>query len=406
MAFTFGLGSDTMLNQFQRDASQFKLTDISTNIQKRNVAIGQSASYVDYTFSHLNRFMSLDEANDNAAVFLNEYQALLRSRIQQLISDLTAAMTRDIDRALVEERAAWNTSGPRRGAQGYSSAEGEDAGSARVSYNYFSGFAQNLTPSGGATNALPNTAPYVGKTMSDNISRVSPDTQADSIFDQLRVYGTAALQQGSPDDGFQEAILDVLNINHQSNDVLYRETGGGFISHLNKYKFTDVDASGAPVSPTDTSAARFNAQNIVYGNTSNANNTNDDEWDGTQAYVSGGGNTADLLRFNDSGRAKNEFQRVLMDAITEFDQKNYLRDMFRLSEQNGFFNDVQIASISSLNSGSQAQMSLFLEFVPTFGGSGEDDNSDNTLSNAERRRPDLGGQIRIVFDRWSAFFHS
>jgi hypothetical protein len=315
-------------------------------------------------------------------------------------------MTRDIDRALVEERAAWNTSGPRRGAQGYSSAEGEDAGSARVSYNYFSGFAQNLTPSGGATNALPNTAPYVGKTMSDNISRVSPDTQADSIFDQLRVYGTAALQQGSPDDGFQEAILDVLNINHQSNDVLYRETGGGFISHLNKYKFTDVDASGAPVSPTDTSAARFNAQNIVYGNTSNANNTNDDEWDGTQAYVSGGGNTADLLRFNDSGRAKNEFQRVLMDAITEFDQKNYLRDMFRLSEQNGFFNDVQIASISSLNSGSQAQMSLFLEFVPTFGGSGEDDNSDNTLSNAERRRPDLGGQIRIVFDRWSAFFHS
>jgi hypothetical protein len=230
--------------------------------------------------------------------------------------------------------------------------------------------------------------------MSDNISRVSPDTQADAIFDQLRVYGTAALQQGSPDDGFQEAILDVLNVNHQNTAVLYGETGGGFTTHLNKYKFTDVAAN------------RFDAQNIVYSNTSNANNTNDDEWDGTQPYVSGGGNTADIQRFNASGRAKNEFQRVLQDAITEFDQKNYLRDMFRLSEQNGFFNDVQIASISSLNSGSQAQMSLFLEFVPTFGGSGEDDNSDNTLSNAERRRPDLGGQIRIVFDRWSAFFHS
>ncbi len=395
MAFTFGLGSDTMLNQFQRDASQFKLTDISANIQKRNVAIGQSASYVDYTFSHLNRFMLQDEANDNAAVFLNEYQALLRSRIQQLISDLTAAMTRDIDRALVETRGDWEVGGvARRGAQGYSSGEGEDAGSARVSYNYFSGYAQNLTPSGGATNAAPNTAPYVGKTMSDNISRVSPDTQSDAIFDQLRVYGTAALQQGSPDDAFQEAILDVLNVNHQNTAVLYGETGGGFTTHLNKYKFTDV------------AAARFDAQNIVYSNTSNSRNTNDDEWDGTQAYVSGGGNTADIQRFNASGRAKNEFQRVLMDAITEFDQKNYLRDMFRLSEQNGFFNDVQIASISSLNSGSQAQMSLFLEFVPTFGGSGEDDNSDLTLSNAERRRPDLGGQIRIVFDRWSAFFHS
>jgi len=396
MAFTFGLGSDTMLNQFQRDASQFKLTDISTNIQKRNVAIGQSASYVDYTFSHLNRFMMLDEANDNAAVFLNEYQALLRSRIQQLISDLTAAMTRDIDKALIETRGDWETTAgtPRRGAQGYSSGEGEDAGSARVSYNYFSGYSQNLTPSGGATNAAPTGAPYVGQTMSDNIRRVSPDTQADAVFDQLRVYGTAALQQGSPDDGFQEALLDVLNVNHQNNAVLYGETGGGFITHLNRHKFTDVDVN------------RFDAQNVVYSNTSNARNTNDDEWDNAPAFVSGGGNTADIQRFNGSGRAKNEFQRVLMDAIMEFDQKNYLQDMFRLSEQNGFFNDVQIASISSLNSGSQAQMSLFLEFVPTFGGSGEDDNSDNTLSNAERRRPDLGGQIRIVFDRWSAFFHS
>jgi hypothetical protein len=379
MAFTFGLGSDTMLNQFQRDATQFKLTDISTGIQKRGVVLGDAAAYVDYTFSHLSRFMSLDEANDNGAVFLNEYQALLRSRIQQLISELTSAMTRDIDRALTDTRAEWETTAgkPRRGAQGYSSGDGEDAGAARVAYNYFSGFSQNLTPSGVATNGAPNSVSYVGQDMSDGISRVSPDTQSDSSYGQVRVFGTAALQQGFADDGFSTAILDALNVGHQNNAVLYRETGGGFITHLNKYKFMDADVN------------RFDAQNIVYANSSNARNLNDDTWDNAGAFISGGGNTSEIERFDASGQAKNQFEKVLWQSIAEFDQKNYLRDMFRLSEQDGFFNDVQIASISSLNSGSQAQSSVFLQFVP---------------SNAAR--PDLGGQIQIVFDRFAAFFHS
>ncbi|PIQ24699.1 hypothetical protein COW36_23265 [bacterium (Candidatus Blackallbacteria) CG17_big_fil_post_rev_8_21_14_2_50_48_46] len=395
MGFSFGLGSDVMANQLQKDATLFKLNDISTNIQKRDVTLGNAAAYVDYSFSHLSRFMLLDEANDSASVFLNEYQALLRTRIQQLITDLTAAMTRDIDKALTDTRTDWEQSGPRRGAQGYTSANGDDAGASRVSYNYFTGFAQNATPSGGGTNTAPSTAPYKGQPMWDGIERVSPDTQSDAVFDQLRVFGTAALQQGAPDDGFTEAILDTLNVVHQNNAVLYGETGGGFVTHLNKYSFTDVAAN------------RFDTQNIVYTNTTNSRNLNDEKWDGVGAdFVSGGGNTADIQQFDRNGRAKNEFERILWDAIAEFDRKNYLRDMFRLSDQNGFFNDVQIASTSSLNSGSQAQNSVFLEFVPSFGGTGTDANSDGTLSNTERFRPDLGGQIRIVFDRWSAFFHS
>ena len=52
MAFTFGLGSNTMLNQYQRDAAEFKLIDISNNINKyteAGTASGQAiqSSYVD-----------------------------------------------------------------------------------------------------------------------------------------------------------------------------------------------------------------------------------------------------------------------------------------------------------------------------------------------------------------------
>ena len=92
--------------------------------------------------------------------------------------------------------------------------------------------------------------------------------------------------------------------------------------------------------------------------------------------------------FNRSGNAKNEFQRVLYDTIFELDQRNLLRDVLRLSDKNSFFNGVQIASTSSLTSGSQAQASVFLNYVPT--------NPD---------REDLGGSIEIIMDRFSAFYH-
>lgn len=400
MGFTFGLGSDTMINQYQRDATLFKLTDMSSNIQKRNVALNNAASYVDYSFSHLTRFMLLDESNDSAATFLYEYQALLRSRIQQLITDLTAAMTRDIDRALLDTRTEWEyNSRIRRASQGYSGNVGEDAGAARVSYNYMTGYFQDATPAVKATNTAPDSIPYVGEPMWDTVPRVSPDTQADASFGGvgipgilggLRVYGTAALQQGFPEDGFTDALMDILNVSHQNTAVRYRETGGGFITHLNRYKFIDIEDSASSLGDP-----RFDPRNIRYANSSNSRNLNDDEWDAIGVppegpdFQSFGGVTSDFQRYARSAQAKNEFQRVLFEAIMEFDQKNYLRDMFRLSEQNGYFNDVQIASTSSLNSGSQAQHSLFLEYVPS-----------------NPSRPDLGGQIRIIFDRWTAFYHS
>lgn len=402
MAFTFGLGSDTMLNQFQRDATQFKLIDMSGNIQKQSIQSilsgggGGAAAYVDYTFSHLNRFMQQDQENDNSATFLLEYQALLRARIQQMITELTSALTRDLDRSLTDVRAVWNTTAgrpPRQAAQGYTT-DIEDAGAARVAYNFASGFAHSGTilPAGGALNAVP----YTGRPTVDSIgtsNKVSPDTPADARFGSaannavLRVAGTAVIQQSFPEDGSTVAVIDELVVNHQSQSVRYGEIGGGFVAHKNNYKFTDID----PASTVGTNG-RYNMSNAAGGtnamyftNTTDASNQNDSTWKtiAPNAAVDG------YLNFNRLGNVKNEFERVLYDTIFELDQRNLLRDIFRLSEKNGFFTDIQIASTSSLTTGSQIQASVKLNFVP-----------------ALATRHDLGGRIQVIMDRFTAFFHS
>lgn len=389
MTFTFGLGSNNMQQQFQQDPTSFKLADMSSNLDKyRQLANPDTASsFLDYTSSYLNVLMQQDQKNDNNTVFLFEYQALLRSRIQQLITDLTAALTRDLDAALEGTRKAWDD---RSAAQGFSGVL-QDAGAARVAYNFMTGFAQGVNPAGGSVTSEP----YVGVEHYDGVSRVTPDASADAIFFRslgagngdeatVRVFGTATIQQSFHMEAETEGLIDSLEVNHGGNTVAYREVGGGFISHQNRYRFIDVEnTSPTPSIPN----YRSNAQNIVYTNNNlpqnvagnDTGNMNNLDWvNETQSYEA----------FNATGRAKNHFQKVLYDAIYEMDQRNILRDIFRLSEKNGFFSDMQVASTSSLPSGSQAQASVFLNFVP--------ENAD---------RPDLGGRINLSIDRFSAFYH-
>lgn len=412
MAFTFGLGTNNMQSQVQADPGSFKIQEIATNIQKYDsTGTLSAAAFVDYTPGRITRLGDQDQENDNATVFLFEYQALLRSRIQQMITDLTAALTTDIDRALVDSRPEWDG---RMAAQGFTS-DVEDAGAARIAYNFMMGLAQTGIPAGsGVPGADPDTVPYVGIPTYDpergqHINKVSPDTSADAQFASTggvvsRVFGTATIQQHFTEDGSDVAVIDSLRVTHNNNNVLYEETGGGFIAHENRWKFMDIE-----------NANRFDTQNIFFENTSHANNTNDDEWDdivdvdpstgnNVQAFdpPSGttgnqrdfisdgfGGDAPDYQRFNRAGNVKNRFQQTLYDTVFELDNRNLLRDVFRLSEKNGFFTDVQIATTSSLNTGSQAQASLLLNFVP--------DNAN---------RPDLGGRIQVIVDKFTAFYHS
>ncbi|MGV3526105.1 MAG: hypothetical protein ACO1RX_17935 [Candidatus Sericytochromatia bacterium] len=467
---SFGLGTDTLLNQFQIDSTQFKLVDMATNIQRINSSPAppasqpplSSAAYVDYTFSHLNRFMQQDSINDENTVFLFEYQALLRARMQQLITELTSALTRDLDRAMVQTRAIWDSNaalGQRQSAQGYGS-DVEDAGAARMAYNFLTGFSSAVSTS----DPLDNGAAYEGISTYDRrlntyVNKVSPDTQADAGFwgfDPttggagiiVRSFGTAVIQQSTPQDGLTEAVIDNLMVNHRGNTTLYEETGGGFSTHLNRYRFTDIE-DGAP------GDARFNTQNIGFLNPTLADNSaggtqsgnlNDESWDD-------GPLVSQYQRFNAEGNAKNEFQRILYDTIFELDQRNLLRDVFRLSEKNGFLNGVQIASTSSLTTGSQIQASLLLNYVPratgnitastvnsaTLEGGGDIFSAGElvfvtvggeqvltTIASVNAtsitftpdlaappdvgttivtNRPDLGGRIQVVIDRFSAFYH-
>lgn len=475
MAFSFGLGSDTMLSQVQRDATQFKLVDIATNIQKYSAQVGQASAYVDYTFRHLNRFMQQDQENDDHSTFLLEYQALLRSRIQQLITDLTSALTRDLDTSIEQTRPSiWNdpaaAGSSRSSGQGYTS-DVEDAGGARMAYNFFTGFANVATPS---QNSLTSYAyygiPTYDSRFGTEIHKVAIDSQADASFSAynpvtngtqsfVRAIGTAVLQQSFPEDGLTEAVVDNLRIRHQGNAVTYNEVGGGFIDAKNTYKF--INTSGAN---------KFDTQNIFFYNTtvgaagSDTGNKNDDAWDGTKAI------TDQYLQFNRYNNAKNNFEKILYDTIYELDQRNLLRDIMRLSEKDGLLNDIQIATTTSISTGTQTSASVKLNFIPNETGPVTDNTattvtvfsnanffqvgdivqltiqaspeetitrqitgiSGNVLtfasppnaplpvpvigpprtggiiqnSTVKTTREDLGGRIQIVMDHYTAFFHS
>lgn len=403
MAFAFGLGAGTMLSQYQKDSTEFKLVDMASNIQKLNSASTvakpvTSAIYVDYTFHHLNRFMEQDQLNDNNTTFLYEYQALLRSRIQQMITDLTAALTRDLDSAMSTLRAAWDG---RSSAQGFTS-DIEDAGAARMAYNFFTGFAGGAIADRGSTasiayRGIPTFDPDTSNVLRDangNVLKVSPDTSSDAVFGTsaptatntagavtatARVAGTALLQQFFPEDGLVESVIDNLAIRHSNSDVLYGDEGGGFVAHKNSYKFIDpADVAGA---------TRNSATNIQFLNSSIGDNLNDEEWDTA---------TGGFDSFVNQDNAKNEFQKVLYQTVFELDQRNLLRDIMRLSENNGFFNDVEIASTSSITTGTQIQAKIRLNFVPLLDG----------VAAGTSYRPDLGGKIQIIMDRFSAFYHS
>ena len=70
-----------------------------------------------------------------------------------------------------------------------------------------------------------------------------------------------------------------------------------------------------------------------------------------------------------------------------------MKDVLRLSESQGLLNNIQIASTSSIASGSQVQSSIFINYVPS-------------AANVAIGRPDLGGNVQVEFDRWTAFYHS
>lgn len=79
-----------------------------------------------------------DKQNDDNLTFLFEYRALLNSRVQTLIAQLSNALASDLDIAINATNAAWGDDRP--AMNGLSTNVLQDAGAGRTAYNYLMGW--------------------------------------------------------------------------------------------------------------------------------------------------------------------------------------------------------------------------------------------------------------------------
>lgn len=386
MGFSYGLGLNTMVNELQQDAGAFKLSEMSKNITNIYTALGQNASiHVDFTQEHLNYKENLEQRVDDNATFLFEFQALLQSKIQELVNKLTAALTSDMEQAISVKRAGQND---RLAMQGFTTANFIDAGAARASYNFFVGYAANGTvQAAGSAAAAPNTVPYIGQAVASapgppdygpNGPIVAEDTPADADFGLVRSVGSAAIQQGiidTDDPGPLAAagglpILDSLQIGLAADFGLTAQT-----QHDNQ--ISPLDAFNG----TTGYHAALDRHNydieFVNEEVPLENNVNTINFTPEQQYYEG------IME------AKNLFEVTLAGAISQLERAGWLRDAMIYSQELGLFENIQIASSTTTPTGSQTQAEVTLDFVP-----------------ATASRPDQGGSIDIIFDKWTAFYQS
>ncbi|MGV3526106.1 MAG: hypothetical protein ACO1RX_17940 [Candidatus Sericytochromatia bacterium] len=108
-----------------------------------------------------------DKQNDDNLTFLFEYRALLNSRVQTLIAQLSNALASDLDIAINATNAAWGDDRP--AMNGLSTNVVQDAGAGRTAYNYLMGWFEtgNITQNAALTPVPPAVvvgpaAPFAG----------------------------------------------------------------------------------------------------------------------------------------------------------------------------------------------------------------------------------------------------
>lgn len=245
-----------------------------------------------------------EKQNTDNLTFLFEYRALLSSRVQTLITQLSNALASDLDVAMSAANVRWLRD--RAAMNGISTPTRQDAGAARATYNFMMGWMEGHDGAGGAAlNAGAN-------------NFVAPDEGYNSVFNSatnnLRALGTATLTQIVSDNG--RRVIDVMNI---------RDLGGG--GNATSYEFANTSSG-------DTLAANNNILN--------------DSFEGPLGQAA--------LTAN----AKNLMQKVLFDALSSIE--------FRPVLTSGLMKNLIIASSSSLATGSQIQASFNISYSGTADG--------------------------------------
>jgi hypothetical protein len=251
-----------------------------------------------------------DKQNDDNLTFLFEYRALLNSRMQTLITQLSNALASDLEVAMSSSNSRWNNN--RSAMNGNTTSTAQDAGAGRTAFNFMMGWT--------TTRAETNPAALNPATGAD-ATRVEPDDAFDMRFNSaatgniaarsIRVAGSATLTQADP------GLIDVLSV-------------------------TGINGIGTP--------------NYLFANTDSD----------LQAGAGTAGNPENVLNNSFAGplgidaktqQAKNLFQKVLFDAVASVE--------FRPVLSSGLFKNVIVSASASLASGSQAQASFSMTYNGT-----------------------------------------
>ena len=141
----------------------------------------------------------IDKQNDDNLTFMFEFRSLLNTRLQTLLTSLSNALATDLDVAMNASNNLWNKD--RTAMSGNTIPTQQDAGAARVAYNFMMGWMNNLATGYNQNQTHPAAAP----------SRVSPATAASWRFTNTNaaaeVEGTATIM--SLKGG---AVVDTMDI--------------------------------------------------------------------------------------------------------------------------------------------------------------------------------------------------
>lgn len=311
-----GIGNSQLtVNLTTRDAHNIRLNQTATSMSSA------LAGYVwNPTSKLIIRKEETDKQNDDNLTFLFEYRALLNSRLQTLITQLSNALASDLEVAMSASNAAW--ANDRSAMNGNSTSTAQDAGAARTAYNFMTGWMPGVS----IPPVLPPSYPAFSGVASGTppVFRVGPDTPYDMTFSSsvaggnnfnvgppavadrtIRVAGTATLTQA--DTG----LIDVL--------VVQGLNGLG----TPQYKFANRNS--------ETTSGLENVLNDSFSGPL-----------GVEATIQD---------------AKNLFQKVLFDAVSSVEYRPVL--------SSGLFKNIIVSASASLASGSQAQASISMTYNGT-----------------------------------------
>lgn len=286
-----------------------KLTTADVHNQRlTTTATGMASVAGGYVWNPTSRAIlkkeETDKQNDDNLIFLFEYRALLNSRIQTLIAQLSNALASDLDVAMSANNPRWNAN-PKPAMNGLSEPSVADAGAARTTYNFMMGWMTTSNRQAGAAPALTNpivqqNEGFDGTTFTGT---VYVDSNGVNQTPFLRAGGTATLVT------VEAGLIDNLRI---------RDLRGAAPT----FEYTNNNADDA---------AATAGHNVL-----------DNSFNGPL----GAGASAQ--------KAKNLFQKVLFDAVSSVEYRAVL--------SSGLFKNLVVAASSSLPTGSQIQASFNLSF--------------------------------------------